>query len=378
MSDVRHALAKLSDTRDQVNSAMISFMHPASEELVFVPRERHLLAKFGKNDDTRLKRHLLMLAAFLEGRNPHTKRSYRVALKQFFDRFDWVCPEDVTVAHAVAFKKWLLERGVSDATAYQRLSALSSYFDFLRKPSGATEQPLVSSNPFDIVPRSDIKPTPYGRSTPMEWSTFERLINAIPSDPLGLRDLAILTFFAYTGRRRAEVASLRVRDLNLKSSPRSYTCKVKGGAIKSFELPEICYDAIRAYWIAAGRLDSIGPDSGVFTASRTCPLTKDLDPEKPLSTRSMNHLLTSAAKRAGVSLDEVKLHGIRHMAARDLDRAGVRLQEIQAFLGHANPNTTAIYLQRLAGPAPSHVDKLMKIRQAGAALVTKRDADTSA
>jgi len=331
-------------------------------ELTFVPRDSRLLARFGKGDDTKLKSHLLMLAAFLEGKPENTKRSYRAAIKQFFRLFDWVCPEDVTIAHAVAFKKHLLEH-VGDATAYQRLSAMSSYFDFLRRPTGANDEPLIKHNPFSAVPRSDIKPTPYGRAIPMEWKTLKLIMDGLPTDPSGIRDRAILLFFAFTGRRRSEAAALLMKDLDLKSDPKTYRCRVKGGAVKHFELPSICYDALKAYWIASGRLASIHANSGVFVSSRDCSLTKGLDPDKPLSSRMMNNVLRRAAERAGVDLSTVRLHGLRHMAARDLDRAGARLQDIQEFLGHVNPNTTAIYIQKLGGAAKSHEAMFMKVRE---------------
>lgn len=336
-------------------------------ELAFVPRENRFLQRFGKGDDRKLKSYLLMLAAFLEGKPENTKRTYRSAIRQFFEMFDWICPEDVTVAHAVAFKKKLGER-VGDATVYYRISALSSFFDFLRKPMGATDQPLITSNPFDLVPRSDIKPTPYGRATPMEWETFLKLYEASPSDLIGLRDKAILIFFAFTGRRRAEVASLRMCDLNLKAQPRSYTVRVKGGAVKTWQLPDICYDAICAYWLAADRLHDVASDAGVFTAARSCPLTRHLDPDKPLAPRTMNQIMQRAAFRAGVNGPEAHVHALRHMSARDLDKAGVRLQDIQEFLGHLNPNTTAVYLQKIGGPAPAHEEKLISIRDAAEKL----------
>lgn len=335
-----------------------------SAELTFVPRDGRLLARFGGGDERKLKSHLLMLAAFLEGKPENTKRAYRVAIKKFFTLFDWICPEDVTVAHAVLFKKHLKESGVSDATVYYRLSAMSSFFDFLRRPSGATDEPLVKNNPFDVVPRTDIKPTPYGRAIPMEWKTFKEIADALPSDAAGIRDRAILLFFAFTGRRRTEVASLRLKDLDLKSTPRTYRCRVKGGRLKHFELPSICYDALKAYWIASDRLATMHPESGVFTSMRDCTVTRDLDPDKPLSSRMMNKILRRAAENAKVDLDTVRLHGLRHMAAKDLDKAGARLQDIQEFLGHVNPNTTAVYLQKISGPAKAHEDLLIKVREA--------------
>lgn len=342
-------------------------MSSAATELTFVPRDRAYLTRFGKGDDVRLKKHLLMLAAFLGGKPENTKRAYRTALQQFFNLFDWICPEDVTIAHAVAFKKHLMER-VGDATVYYRLSALSSYFDFLRKPSGATDEPLLKNNPFDAVPRSDIKPTPYGRAIPMEWQTVKLIMDNLPTDPAGIRDRAILLFFAFTGRRRTEVASLRLKDLSLGDDPKTYRCRVKGGKVKHFELPKICYDALKAYWIASGRLASLHSESGVFTSMRDCALTEKCDPDKPLSSRMMNLVLERAARRAGVDLATVRLHGLRHMAAKDLDRAGARLQDIQEFLGHANPNTTAVYLQKISGPAKAHEDMFMKVREAASEM----------
>ena len=332
-------------------------------ELTFVPRDARLLARFGKGDDYKLKSHLLMLAAFLEGKPENTKRSYRAAIKQFFALFDWVCPEDVTIAHAVAFKKHLMEH-VGDATTYYRLSAMSSYFDFLRRPTGASAEPLIKSNPFDAVPRSDIKPTPYGRAVPMEWKTLKTIMDKLPTDPSGIRDRAILLFFAFTGRRRTEVASLLMKDLDLKGDPKTYRCRVKGGEVKHFELPVICYDALKAYWIASGRLSTLHANAGVFASMQDCSLTEKCDPDKPLSSRMMNEVLRRAAERADVDLTTVRLHGLRHMAAKDLDRAGARLQDIQEFLGHMNPNTTAVYLQKISGPAKAHEAMFMKVREA--------------
>jgi len=333
-------------------------------ELTFVPRDARLLARFGKGDDRKLKSHLLMLAAFLEGKPENTKRSYRAAIKQFYKLFDWICPEDVTIAHAVAFKKHLMGTGISDSTVYCRLCAMSSYFAFLRRPAGANDEPLIKHNPFDAVPRSDIKPTPYGHAVPMEWKSLKIIMDRLPTDPSGIRDRAILLFFAFTGRRRTEVSSLLMKDLDLKGDPKTYRCRVKGGTVKHFELPVICYDALKAYWIASGRLSTLHANAGVFASLRDCVLTEGCDPDRPLSSRMMNKVLRRAAERAEIDLSTVRLHGLRHMAAKDLDKAGARLQDIQEFLGHMNPNTTAVYLQKISGPAKAHEAMFMKVREA--------------
>lgn len=327
--------------------------------------------RFGKGDESKTKKYLLMLAAFLESKPANTKRAYKTGLQQFFELFNWVCPEDVTVAHAVAFKKWLLEhRQVSETTTYLRMTAVSSFFEYLMKPPSATEQPLITSNPIKMVDRNDIQPTPYSKAKPMDWETFRTILDSLPPTPRGMRDKAILIFLAFTGRRRAEVARLRVRDLDVKARPRTYQVKVKGGAIKRFELPDVCYEAIRGYWLMADRLETMTPDSAVFAPFTHTALTQSIDPDKPLSVRTINRVLEHAAERAGVDIDDpsICIHAIRHMSARDLDEAGVRLQDIQAFLGHASPVTTQIYLDRLSRTAPAHTDVLLKVRGQAADL----------
>jgi integrase len=335
-----------------------------------VPNNDLAIERFGKGDQRKLRSYLLMLAAFLEGKPKNTKRTYKTGLRQFFELFDWVCPEDVTPAHAAAFKKWLLEhRQVSESTTYYRMSAVSSFFDYLCMPPDPTSDPLLRSNPFKLVPRNDIQPTPYARAKAMEWETFRTLLEHTPGDAMGMRDKAILLFFAFTGRRRAEVAGLRVRDLDLGGTPRTYTVRLKGGRRGTFELPDLCYDAIRAYWIIADRLDELHADAGVFTAVRN-HLNQHLDPDKPLNVRTISQILHRAAVRAGLDPADadVGIHAMRHMSARDLDQAGVPLQDIQAFLGHLSPLTTQIYLDHLSGPAPAHTDVLMRVRGQAAAL----------
>lgn len=321
------------------------------------------IRNFGKGDRRKLRSYLLMLAGFLEGKNRHTKRAYGTSIRQFFDLFDWVCPEDVTPAHAAAFKKWLVERQqVKESTAHLRFSAVSSFFEFLCLPPDSQSDPLIRHNPFRTIPRNDIKPTPYSSAKAMEWDTFRQMLDLTPSNVMGMRDKAILIFFAFTGRRREEVAQLRVRDLDLKSKPRSYSCRVKGGRILSFELPDVCYEAIKVYWIISDRLDGLSSDAGVFTAVRTRAVNKHLDPDKPLDVRSLNRTLDRCAVRASIDPSTVNLHSIRHMTAQHLDEAGIRLQDIQSFLGHASPLTTQIYLDRLSGPAEAHTDALMRVR----------------
>jgi len=338
-----------------------------------VPEQYGVVERFGRGDVELLRDHLAALTAFLEAQTYQTRRSYACAIRQFFEFHDWVCPADVTVQHASSFKRALIESGRSKATVSQRMYALRSYFEFLLRPFSASQDGLVRHNPIAQVGLRDVRPDPYEQARAMPWSKFERLLAATPrTDIMGIRDRAILLFFAFTGRRRREVARLRVRDLDLSARPRTYRCVVKGNKTLSFELPDICYESIRDYWQLADRLRHLGPDSGVFVElpgddyGRGTRRSNGHGPEAPLGESSMRFVLLRAAERAGLLYDpDCTLHAIRHMYANDAEAAGASIRQIQAALGHRSIATTERYLQKLNGARAALEDRLRDYRKMG-------------
>lgn len=306
---------------------------------------------------------VLALYAFLVDKPENTRRTYRAGIKQFLALANYKSLDQITVAEAAAYKRWLVDKQYSHSTVCTRLAAIDSFFEFLTKPID-NGKPILTSNPFMHVTRKDVLPTPFGRAKYVEWDDFVKMIEALPKTDTGYRDRALLTFLAYTGRRRAEAAKLRVRDLDLTSQPRTYRVVVKGGQEKTFELPKVAYDAISAHWLQSARFKTFTPDSAVFAPVGFCSADPNRDTEKPMSNATVYEIVKRAAVRAGLDPNKVTVHALRHMAAHDLDRAGARLQDIQRFLGHAQPNTTAIYLQQLRGPTPALTEEFEKVRKA--------------
>jgi site-specific recombinase XerD len=322
-----------------------------------VPRTPDEIIRFGNGSQDRAKTYLLALYGFLASKPENTRRAYQRGIREFFELWNWISPEKVGVAEAAYYKKWLKARNLSDSTVCLRLSACQSYFDFLMKPTEASGVALVTNNPFRLVTRKDCTPTPYGRSSPTEWADFEKILKAIPDDIAGKRDTALLLFFANTGRRRAEVANLRVKDLNLTSDPKTYIAKVKGNKLQTYELSEVCHQAILDHWISANRLRTLTPESSVFGPINQGGSDAARDPHRCLTVDQVAKILKSNARRAGLDPRKFKLHSLRHMFAHDMDSSGARLQDIQAALGHSLPNTTAIYTGKLRGPAAIGVQK---------------------
>jgi len=198
---------------------------------------------------------------------------------------------------------------------------------------------------------------------PIEWVDFDKMLKATPTDPIGIRDRAVLLTLACTKLRRSQIAKLTIADLNMSASPRRYRVSTKSAGEHEVPLPDLVYQYIRAHWISAGRLDRLRPDSGVFGPVKSCPLTATLDPERPLHHDIIAKIVKSAAKRAGLDVSKVKVVGLRNLGPRDLDAAGARLQDIEHFLGHAWPASMR-YLNALREPPKPMLKELRGIQEA--------------
>jgi site-specific recombinase XerD len=127
-------------------------------------------------------------------------------LRDFFGRAGKT-PDEVTSQDVFA---WAYGTGLSgkqpgSVTIGARLACVSSYYRFLIRMK------VVSSNPCDALDRPRVvQSTPRGLSA----ERIRRLLDVIPSTPIGLRDRAIILTLVLTGRRRAEVMGLKVRDIS--------------------------------------------------------------------------------------------------------------------------------------------------------------------
>jgi site-specific recombinase XerD len=298
-------------------------------------------------DSAERARHLQdAFNAFLMNKPKRTRDTYLVGLKQFFGLVAPKRIDQITMTDAATYKQWLIEHGYAKSTICGRLAAVDGLFTFLTQQLRDDGTQMLSRNPFDVVTRRDVLPTPFISAVPVEKGDFHKMIDALPADRVGLRDRAVLLFLAHTGRRRSEVARLLLGDLDLTKKPYEYTVEVKGGGKKKFELPDEAYDAMRQHWVSARRLGKLTAESAVFGDAGLV----GEDSEAPLHHRTIWEIVKRAAKKAGVDHTRVKPHGFRHMYARILDEGGTRLQVIQRSLGHESSATTDGYLDQLRSP----------------------------
>jgi integrase/recombinase XerD len=144
----------------------------------------------------------------------------------------------------------------------------------------------------------------------------------------GRRDFAILTVLARLGLRAAEVAALRLGDIDWRAG--EVTVRGKGNREDRLPLPHDVGEAIVG-WLQPGRPQCSCPE--VFT--------RVLAPHRALSDRGVSTVVRQACARAG--LPSMGAHRLRHFAATETLRAGGDLAEVGQLLRHRSPTATSIY-----------------------------------
>lgn len=109
----------------------------------------------------------------------------------------------------------------------------------------------------------------------------------------------------------------------------------KGRKDRDVTLPVSTLDMLRAYWRTHRHAVWLFP-------ARTAGGLRPLQAEWPVSVSSVQRTFRAALQESGVT-KAATVHTLRHSYATHLLEAGVGLRQIQAYLGHSSPQTTAIY-----------------------------------
>ena len=111
----------------------------------------------------------------------------------------------------------------------------------------------------------------------------------------------------------------------------------KGAKDRYVPLPEEILFLLREYWATHGNPVLIFPALG-----RRC--NEAATAEHPMAIDSVQGAPRKARCEAGIKKRRVTMHTLRHSYATHLPEAGVNLRVIQKYLGHAQLETTMVYL----------------------------------
>lgn len=148
------------------------------------------------------------------------------------------------------------------------------------------------------------------------------------SDPIGIRDYAIVMLVARLGLRSAEVARLQLDDIDWRIG--QIVLRGKASRQDGMPLPWEVGEALSDY-LARARPSTLLRQ--VFLAAKA--------PTRPIPPGLVSDVTHRACDRAG--LPRIGAHRLRHTLATEMLRQGANLLEVSQVLRHRDLATTAIY-----------------------------------
>ncbi len=174
-----------------------------------------------------------------------------------------------------------------------------------------------------------------------------RLLEAAGSagTPKALRDRALLELLYGTGARISEAVGLDLDELDLEAG--SVRLRGKGGKERVVPLGRYAREALDDYLVRGReallgtRTGSAAPAGAVFVNARGSRLSR----------QSAWAVLREAAARAGLTVEHLSPHTLRHSFATHLLDGGADVRVVQELLGHASVQVTIDRLREVYASA---------------------------
>ena len=275
--------------------------------------------------------------------------------KAVFDFFDF-CGKSAEAVLPSDVEEWrwnLKTQRLADGTVYNRISALSQFYEYLRNEVGLVK--FIPVNPARVSLPKASKPFQSESVKALSREELGKLLDVVAAhatagQPVHLRDNAILQFYVATGRRRAEIIGLRGNNIEIKDGRFFIKAKVKGGFFLNFELDdEATKDALFAYLEVTHRTGIFGQDEPLWLRhDKGAASSKN----KGLTSHGFVRRMELYALEAGIK--HFHIHRLRHTFAKIVSEYSESMAETQEALGHSNIKTTQIYVQRLAVKKDKH------------------------
>lgn len=275
------------------------------------------------------------------GLSHNTLLAYRDALKLLFcfvageDKkpVEKLQVEDLDDQHIVAFLSHLeTQRGVSARTRNARLAACRTFFRYLSR-----EEPALLPQ-CQLIQTIPLKRTQHKSIDYLNEEEMKRLFEAVDTGTkTGLRDNALLLLMFNTGARAQEVVDLRIANLRFDKGGQ-VTLLGKGRKQRACPLWPETVTAIKQY-LDEREGKAMGTNL-LFLNAHGQPITR-------FGIRHIVKKYTALADDKNQTLVKKNIgpHSIRHSTAMHLIKAGNEINMVALWLGHADINTTHIYVE---------------------------------
>lgn len=276
-----------------------------------------------------------------KGLSNNTVAAYKSDLTKwalFLQRyFDGMSLQNATPSHVQAYLEVRLQESFSQRSTARLLSSSRAFY-----------VDLVANKKRETNPITAIKNPKLPQYLPgtLSEKQVELLLEAPnTSDPIQMRDKAMLELLYATGIRVSELVNLQMHELGLLQGVIRVTGK--GGKERLVPMGEEALQSIE-YYLKYARPELLNkPLSTVFPSKRGQTMTR----------QTFWHRIKYYAKVAGIGI-KLSPHTLRHAFATHLLNHGADLRVVQMLLGHSDLSTTQIYThvatQRLQSLVKNH------------------------
>jgi site-specific recombinase XerD len=276
-----------------------------------------------------------------KGVRPNSLKSYADAMRLFLQfasktlerKITKLKIDDLGADLVTSFLNFLEEsRGNAAQSRNQRLGALRAFFDYV---GSRLPDQLALAQRVTAIPRKRVQ---LPETIYLEREEIESVLASLPSTGRrALRDRSLLLFLYNSGARVQEAADLRAVDIQFAPNP-SVRLHGKGDKWRVCPLWEETASLLRRLLEEHGTTGS--PDRPVFTGADGRALTRF--GIYKIVRRHTSHLVKTGTNGRQRNISP---HVWRHSTALHLLEAGVEVNTIRAWLGHASLETTNRYAE---------------------------------
>ena len=257
--------------------------------------------------------------------------AYRRDLEKFGVFIAGKAIDEVTPEMILGFEISLREAKLSVATVNRAISTLRSFFKHLQQERGFSDPTI------EIATSKTARRLPKALTIAQIVVMIDAAFKA--SDPITLRDQAMLELLYSSGARVSELIGINLSDLSKVQTDDGEitTLKLRGKGSKERIVPlgSFASKAVDNYCVRIRpELLSKNPrnNAALFLNSRGGRISR----------QSAWQMVLNAAQAAGIT-EDVSPHVFRHSYATHLLDGGADIRVVQELLGHASVTTTQIY-----------------------------------
>lgn len=258
--------------------------------------------------------------------SPHSLISYTNDLTQFYSylKNELQLPDDQKPEHHDV-RSWivsLMEKELNPRTVNRKITALRSYFKFLKREG------IIDYNPTQKITALKVKKQiPHFANEP----DMEQLFNHVEFEQgfSGTRDKLVLEILYATGMRRAELINLKTSDINFYN----LELKVLGKRNKERIIPFNKNLATSIKHYLTEKQNEKQADKDILLVN---------DKGKKMGDKFV-YSLTNKYLSLVTTIEKRSPHVMRHTFATHMLNNGADLNAIKEILGHANLSATQVY-----------------------------------